>query len=103
MKNVLLKNNLMFKGITSEILVNIQNRGLWEYDYQFTKALSQDRINPNEIYFHKSMPTDLTALNYKGIKFNMITCSAGGKVNIEKWGEQEIKKPFMLEIGRAHV
>jgi sulfatase modifying factor 1 len=26
----------------------------------------------------------------------MITCPAGGKVDIKDWGEQEIKKPFML-------
>ena len=96
MKNILLKNNLITKGKTSEMFVSIPNRGNLEYDCQFTKVLSQDRINYNEIYFHKSMPTDLTALNYKGIKFNMITCPAGGKVNIKDWGLQEIKQPFML-------
>ena len=96
MKNVLLKNNLMFKKKTSEILVNIPNRGNLEYDYEYTKTLSEDRENYNEIYFNKSMPTDSTVLNYKGVRFNMITCPAGGKVNINNWGEQEIKKPFML-------
>jgi hypothetical protein len=96
MKNVLLKNNLMNQGISSERFINIPNRGFLEYNYQFTKALSQDRIHYNEKYINKSMPTDLTTLNYKGIGVNMITCPAGGKVNIADWGLQEIKKPFML-------
>jgi formylglycine-generating enzyme required for sulfatase activity len=91
MKNLLLKNNLISKGRTSEMFVNIPNRGNLEYDYQFTKVLSQDRINYNESYFKH-----LTVFDYKGIKFNMITCPAGGKVNIEEWGLQEIKEPFML-------
>ena len=96
MKNVLLKNNLMSQGKISKTLVNIPNRGFLEYNYQFTKALSQDRIHYNEIYFNKSMPTDSTVLNYKGVRFNMIACPAGGEVNIEEWGVQEIKEPSML-------
>jgi formylglycine-generating enzyme required for sulfatase activity len=96
MKNVLFKNNLMSKGKTSEIFINFPDRGYLEYDYQFTKSLSQDQVSYNEIYFHKSMPTNITTLNYEGTKFNMITCPAGGRVNIVNWGWKEIKEPFML-------
>jgi formylglycine-generating enzyme required for sulfatase activity len=104
MNNMLLKKNVMSKGNTSEMFVNIPNGGNLEYDYQFTKVLSQDRINYNEIYFNKSMPTDLTIFDYEGIKFNMISCPTG-RMNIDVffegknepvWEIQEIKRPFML-------
>ncbi len=96
------------------------------YNYQFSRSITKRRgkyskIYDNENYYNKTFkPFELVSFDYNGIKFNMITCPAGGKVNIESggeqasiqqniinsllgikvniesWGEQEIKEPFML-------
>ncbi len=68
------------------------NRNLWEYDYYTNQS-----VIPNGRYKDSNLnPIRLIPFNYKGIEFNMITCPTGGKVNIEKWGSQKIKEPFML-------
>ncbi len=68
------------------------NSKLWDYDYYTNQS-----VNQNSRYRDSSLnPIRLIPFEYKGIVFNMITCPAGGKVNIQKWGLQEIKEPFML-------
>jgi sulfatase modifying factor 1 len=67
------------------------NRNLWEYDYYNSQSmLPKGRQRNSEIQIR------LIPFDYKGIEFNMITCLAGGKIDIAKWGSQEIKEPFML-------
>ncbi len=68
------------------------NRNLWEYDYYTNQS-----VIPNSRYRDSNLnPIRLIPFNYKRIEFNMITCPAGGKVNLDKWGLQEIKEPFMF-------
>ncbi len=97
MKNLLFKSNIINRWRISKILINVLNKWSLEYDYQLTKVPSQDRTNFNKSYFNKSKITDSTVFDYKEIKFNMITCPAGGIINLDAtWGSQEIKEPFML-------
>ncbi len=65
------------------------NRNLWDYEYHTSQS-----VLPNGMY-KKSNPI-LTPFDYKGIKFNMIACPAGGVVDVKDWGLQGIKEPFML-------
>jgi sulfatase modifying factor 1 len=84
-----MKNALMYnKHSIGKPIIEL-NRNLWDYEYHTSQS-----VFPNGMY-KKSNPI-LTPFDYKGIKFSMITCPAGGKIDIEKWGSQEIKEPFML-------
>jgi sulfatase modifying factor 1 len=86
-----MKNALMYdKHSIGKPIIEL-NRNLWEYDYYNSQSvLSKGRQRNSKIQIR------LIPFDYKGIKFNMITCPAGGKVKIDNWGLQEIKKPFML-------
>ncbi len=66
------------------------NKCLWDYEYYKSQSVNPSRYNNIESSRY------LISFDYKGFRFNMITCPAGGKVSINKWGLQEIKEPFML-------
>ncbi len=67
------------------------------YDYYFSTSITEYTGQYNKIYINKILkPFELIPFDYDRVKFNMITCPAGGKVNIDNWGLQEIKEPFML-------
>ncbi len=87
-----MKNVLMYdKHSIGKPIIEL-NRNLWEYDYYTNQS-----VIPNSRYRDSNLnPIRLIPFNYKRIEFNMITCPAGGKVNLDKWGLQEIKEPFMF-------
>ncbi len=87
-----MKNVLMYdKHSIGKPIIEL-NRNLWEYDYYTNQS-----VIPNSRYRDSNLnPIRLIPFNYKRIEFNMITCPAGGKVNIYRWGLQEIKEPFMF-------
>ncbi len=72
------------------------------YNYQFSRSITEQRLQyskiyDNENYYNKTFkPFELVSFDYNRIKFNMITCPTGMGINIENWGSQEIKEPFML-------
>ncbi len=83
------------------VLIGLDKHSL-SYNYQLSRSTTEQRTSydnscVNKNYLNKSFKSfDLVHLNYKTIEFNMITCPAGGKVKLDKWGEQEIRDPFML-------
>ncbi len=89
-----MKNVSMYdKHIIGKPIIEL-NRDLWTYNYCNNRS-----VFPNSRYGVSESSLSLiqlTPFNYKGIDFNMITCPAGQKVDIEDWGVQEIKEPFML-------
>ncbi len=87
-----MKNVLMYdKHSIGKPIIEL-NRNLWEYDYYTNQSVIQ-----NSRYRDSNLnPIRLIPFDYEGVKFNMITCPAGGKVNIDNWGLQEIKEPIML-------
>jgi formylglycine-generating enzyme required for sulfatase activity len=91
MNNVSIKSSLMNNGYSDIIDLIELNKSLWGYEYYTSQSVNPIRYSTNELQRIRLIPFD-----YKGIKFNMITCPAGRKVSINKWGEQEIKEPFML-------
>ncbi len=98
MKNVLLKKHLM-NNSTSAVEKTIigLDECLLSYDYYFSTSITGYTGQYNKIYINKILkPFELIPFDYDRVKFNMITCPAGGKVNIQKWGELEIEYPFML-------
>ncbi len=90
------------------------NKSLWNHVFYISKSVNSGRHKVNKV-----VPT-LIPFEYEGVKFNMITCPAGGKVQISEnmkiahlvdllddsdgdeqinryyWRKQEIKVPFML-------
>ena len=96
MKNVLMKNQIInSKSADRKVLIGLDEFSL-DYDYQFSKSTTGRIVEYSKIDNESFKPFELIPFYYKWLKFNMITCPAGGKVNIENWGEQEIKEPFML-------
>jgi hypothetical protein len=96
MKNVLMKNQIInSKSADKKALIGLDEFSLG-YDYQFSKSTTGRIVEYSKIDNESFKPFELIPFYYKWLKFNMITCPAGGKVNIENWGEQEIKEPFML-------
>jgi sulfatase modifying factor 1 len=87
-----MKKVLMYKkdGIGKSIIDLSKN--LWNCDYYTNQS-----VVPNGRYRNSSLnPIRLIPFDYEGIKFNMITCPAGGKI-VDYWEKQErIKEPFML-------
>ncbi len=69
------------------------NERSWNYEYHTSQS-----VFPNGRYGVRELSLNpiLTPFDYKGVKFNMITCPAGGKIDLNNWGLQEIKEPFML-------
>jgi formylglycine-generating enzyme required for sulfatase activity len=89
MKNVLMYDKYSVGKHDTEL-----NKSLWNCEYY-----TSQHVNPNSRYGFNEInqsPIRSIPFNYKGIEFNMITCPAGGKLNISDWGLQEIKEPFML-------
>jgi hypothetical protein len=86
------KNVLMYdKHSIGKPIIELNERS-WGYDYYTSQS-----VVPNGRHRDSSLnPIRLTPFDYKGIKFNMITCLAGGVVDIKYWGSQKIKEPFML-------
>jgi sulfatase modifying factor 1 len=86
-----MKNVLMYdKHSIGKPIIELNERS-WEYDYYNSQSVIQNGRHRNS-----KIQIRLIPFNYKRIEFNMITCPAGGKVNINNWGLQEIKEPFML-------
>ncbi len=86
-----MKNVLMYdKHSIGKPIIELNERS-WEYDYYNSQSVIQNGRHRNS-----KIQIRLIPFNYKRIEFNMITCPAGGKVNINDWGLQEIKEPFML-------
>jgi hypothetical protein len=89
-----MKNVLMYdKHSIGKPIIELNERS-WNYEYHTSQS-----VLPNSRYGVSESSLNLIRLipfDYKGIDFNMITCPAGGKVNIDNWGLQEIKEPFML-------
>jgi hypothetical protein len=97
MKNVLMKKHIMNSTSAVEKTIIGLDECLLSYDYYFSTSITGYTGQYNKIYINKiCKPFELIPFDYDRVKFNMITCPAGGKVNIENWGEQEIKEPFML-------
>ncbi len=97
-----MKNHIMNSTSADEkALIGLDELSL-SYNYQLSTSITEQRTSydnscVNKNYYNKTFkPFDLVNLSYKTIEFNMITCPAGGKVNIYRWGLQEIKEPFML-------
>jgi formylglycine-generating enzyme required for sulfatase activity len=96
-----MKNVLMYDKHNIEKPIIELNERSWSYEYYTSQS-----VFPNGRYglSESSLnPIRLIPFNYKGIEFNMITCPAGGVVDIEYWGSenegwgpQEIKESFML-------
>ncbi len=89
-----MKNVLMYdKHSIGKPIIELNERS-WDYEYHTSQS-----VLPNSRYGVSDSslnPIRLIPFDYKGIKFNMLTCPAGGKVDVEDWGSQEIKEPFML-------
>ncbi len=102
MKNVLMKNHIMNDTRADEkALIGLDEFAL-SYNYQISRSITEQRTSydnscVNKNYYNKTFkPFDLANLSYKTIEFNMITCLTGMGINIDNWGLQEIKEPFML-------
>ena len=96
LKNVLFNSHIMNNRKADKIaLVGLDERSLI-YDYQFSNSTTKRFVQHSKVYNESFSPFKLIHFDYKGIEFNMITCPAGGKVDITNWGEQEIDEPFML-------
>jgi formylglycine-generating enzyme required for sulfatase activity len=87
-----MKNVLMYdKHSIGKPIIELNERS-WDYEYYNSQSVIQ-----NSRYRDSNLnPIRLIPFDYEGVKFNMITCPAGGKVNIDNWGLQEIKEPIML-------
>jgi sulfatase modifying factor 1 len=87
-----MKNVLMYdKHSIGKSVIELHSN-LWEYDYYNSQSVIQD----SRYRVSNLNPIRLIPFDYEGIKFNMISCPAGGKV-IDYWGKQErIKEPFIL-------
>jgi sulfatase modifying factor 1 len=108
-----MKKALMYDKCGIEKPIIELNKSLWNHVFYISKSVNSGRHKVNKV-----VPT-LIPFEYEGIKFNMITCPAGGKVQISEkmkiahwvdlldddgdeqinryyWGKQEIKVPFML-------
>ena len=85
-----MKKALMYDKCGIEKPIIELNKSLWNHVFYISKSVNSGRHKVNKV-----VPT-LIPFEYEGIKFNMITCPAGGKVNIDNWGLQEIKEPFLL-------
>jgi sulfatase modifying factor 1 len=96
MKNVLMKNHIMNDTRADEkALIGLDEPGLI-YNYQGSQSTAERVGKYSKIGVNKFKPLEPIPFEYKGIKFNMIVCPAGGVVDIEDWGLQEIKEPFMF-------
>ncbi len=96
MRNLLLKINVLNDNNAGKILIDSLNKVILEYDYSHSRAISVNRKICFQSYSHRSMPTNLAFFDYKGIKFNMISCPAGGEVDVKSLGTYKIQEPFML-------
>ncbi len=96
MKNVLMKNHIMNSTSADEkALIGLDEPGLI-YNYHGSQSTAKRVDKYSKIGVNKLKSLELIPFEYEGIKFNMIVCPAGGKVNVEYWGLQEIKEPFVL-------
>jgi hypothetical protein len=96
MKNVLMKNHIMNSTRADEkALIGLDEHGLI-YCYHGSQSTAERIGKHSKTGFDKFKPLELIPFEYKGIKFNLLVCPAGGKVNIYNLGLQEIKEPFML-------
>ena len=102
MKNVLMKNHVMNSKNAGENAIIWLDGFSLSYNYQFSTSITEYAEQYNKTYINKDYsnkifkPFELIPFDYDGVKFNMISCPAGGVVNIANWGLQEIKEPFML-------
>ena len=87
-----MKNVLMYdKHRVGKPIIELNERS-WDYDYYNSQSVIQNsRYRASNLNQIRLIPFD-----YEGIKFNMITCPNGGKIQVGDWGYQEIKEPFML-------
>ncbi len=102
MKNVLLKNHIM-NSTSADVkaLIGLDEPSL-SYNYQFSRSITAQRAQYSKSYCKNNydkktfISFEIISFDYKGVEFNMIICPAGGKANVDNWGYQEIKEPFML-------
>ncbi len=97
-----MKNHIMNGTSADEKALIGLDKHASTYNYQLSTSIAEQRTPydnscVNKKYINKSLkPFDLVNLSYKTIEFNMITCLTGMGINIDNWGLQEIKEPFML-------
>ncbi len=102
MENVLIRHYIMNNISAVEKTVIGLDKPSLSYNYQISKSITEQRGQYNNFcgnknYLNKSFkPFKLIHFSYKGIDYSMITCPSGGKVELQLWGKQEIKQPFML-------
>ena len=96
--DLLYKNHLINNRKADEIATIALDKLSLEYEYQYSQAKFKNRGSVSKSYINKTTNAVLIPFNHKGVRFNMISCPAGGKVKIDKteWKTQKIKNPFML-------
>jgi hypothetical protein len=77
MKNVLFNNHLMNgKMADKKALIGLDEHTL-SYDYQFSQSTTKRMAQYSKLYDESCKPFKLIPFDYKGVKFNLITCPTG--------------------------